>query len=673
MELLDWIDLHFPNSKYVLVPPYVKEKWEGREYNSAEDNKAPLNSFLKAPYNIKQAKGYADLNYRIGWVAPLGVVIVDIDNKDLEGTNLEDAAFTNALFKKEIKPPMFKTSPGVHYVFTDKSKKIPTDKGVRCHLGIPMDYRANDGGYIVLPINDPHRHVLDLPDSVPEIPAWAKPVVKSKQMSFVGMKEGDGRNDALYRWRIAMLNSGKVTEGNILKALDMINTVLFAEPMNDREMQATVMREDVGIKVKKESSGEKYNTYAEQYMTLFPTITVQGQMYTYNGRFYEPTHKDRVHKVIHENIDPNLSKASRDEVENFIKLKTLINKEDLDTDWKRISCANGILNLERGTLEAHSQDNLTILGIPHTFDPDPIESSITIKFMNDLTGGDKAKNDFLYEIMGYCLLKKNLFQKFFVLQGSGGTGRSTFCRLLTTLVGKENVSPLSITDFDKDYQLAKLQDKLLNINDDVDDSKILETSGRFKSVVAGERIACRPIYRDVIELESYAKLFFCTNGLPKISDKSQGLYRRLQLIKLDHKVKDPDRTILEKFTVADYSYLLFKCMEAIHRVLQKGSFSIENSEEKLLTMFRCQQSPLYDWIFQEGLTLGFFRNKEVSICYRAFRDWCDNNGYFKNQSAYAFREELCGIFGYDVDYSESSSSKVFVNNNSERGDLWIPF
>ena len=52
------------------------------------------------------------MNYRIGWVAPpLGVVVVDIDNKGFRRNKFRRLRiYKICLFKKGIRPPMFKTS-----------------------------------------------------------------------------------------------------------------------------------------------------------------------------------------------------------------------------------------------------------------------------------------------------------------------------------------------------------------------------------------------------------------------------------------------------------------------------------------------------------------------------------------------------------------------------------
>ena len=72
----------YPDSKYVLIPKYVPEQWEGKVYDSSLDNKAALNRWKTKPLTYDEAQQKAEEGYRIGWVVPEGYVIIDVDNED---------------------------------------------------------------------------------------------------------------------------------------------------------------------------------------------------------------------------------------------------------------------------------------------------------------------------------------------------------------------------------------------------------------------------------------------------------------------------------------------------------------------------------------------------------------------------------------------------------------
>ena len=56
------------------------------------------------------------------------------------------------------------------------------------------------------------------------------------------MSEGDGRNEALFKWRTKLLQANKLPTTDITQALKLINEHLFAIPMTEQEMTASVTK-----------------------------------------------------------------------------------------------------------------------------------------------------------------------------------------------------------------------------------------------------------------------------------------------------------------------------------------------------------------------------------------------------------------------------------------------
>jgi putative DNA primase/helicase len=276
---------------------------------------------------------------------------------------------------------------------------------------------------------------------------------------------------------------------------------------------------------------------------------------------------------------------------------------------------------------------------------------------------------FLYQIAGYCLLKKNLFEKFFICKGEGGTGKSTFTNLLHRLVGGDvNCSHIGLAEFDKDYYLATTVGKLLNIDDDVVDGKILENTGRLKSIISGNIISVRQIYREVMDFVPFITCIFSCNRLPRIMDKTSGLYRRMVLIELNNKVKNPDPLFMNKVTDLDMEYFLFKAVEGIKQAIEEGHFRITQSEAQLLQQFKRRQSPLHEWLYENSFTLGDLYNKKCIVLYKQFIEWCTNNGYSKLLTSFTFKDDVCTL--YDMEISNiNEPGKAPVQVFYKRGDF----
>lgn len=648
-EQLAKLNRQYPNSSFVLIPKYDPSAWENKKYDSHLDFKAAMNKWKSNPLDIDDAQKAAEEGFRIGWVVPKGYVIVDVDNVD---DDQAQECIEKLLEKWEVHYSYNYTSRGIHMLFKDSTCNIKSNSRQKCGINIMIDTRANNTGYIVLPINDPHRQWGKWTDVVEEIPYFLKPVMNDNTESFIGMVDGDGRNSALFKWRTKLECTHKLKDEEIEKCIRIINEFEFETPMANSELFKTVLRQREPIKqpVDPKEKMNYYNKIAEELCDKFDLISRGDRIYKFNGVYYKLLSILDCERLIHFEVSKNLSKAARTEIINFLRIKTNVPEEELDKEWFKIACKNGVINLVTGELQIPSKSEYNTIFIPWNYNMDPPYSPRIDQFMKDLTDGDPIKMTFLYQIAGYTMLKNNLFSKFFIFRGEGGTGKSTFTNLISKMLGDENCSHVALNEFDKDYHLASTCGRLANIDDDVMDNRPLEYTGKFKSIVSGEKILVRQIYAEPMEFTSFTTLMFSCNKLPKIMDKTTGLYRRMVLIELNHKVKHPDLLFMERVTEQDMEYFLFKCVEAIKIALEEGHFRIVQSEQALLDVFRRRQSPLIEWLYEHGFCLKDFVNKRCMTMYRQFRDWLDNNGYKGQMSMFSFKEELMALFDLDVGF-----------------------
>lgn len=647
----------YPNCGFVSIPPYIPSQWEGREYDSSFDNKAATNRWKSKPLTYEEAQAEVEKGNRIGWIVPKNYVIVDIDNND----DKRSQEYIERLLKKfEVKYSYNYTSKGIHILFQDPTGAIKSDSRTKCGLNVVIDTRANQSGYIVLPCNDPHRCWGEWNDYVEEIPYFMKPLVKDNRPSFIGMVDGDGRNDGLYKWRGKLEQCQKLSKSEIEKCLRIINENLFAEPMANSELYKTVLREKEEKKTIGDDGSKEnlYNKIAEDIIGKHDIVAYYDTFYRFNGTYYKPITDIELERLIHFEVSKNISRAGRSEIIDFLKIKTQVSIEEFNKDWHKIAVKNGILNLVTGEVETPNKSDINTIYIPWEYTNDPVYSPRIDQFMKELCGGDPVKMQFLYQIAGYCLLKKNIFEKFVITKGEGGTGKSTYTNLLHKMVGGDiNCSHIGLADFDKDYYLASTVGKLLNIDDDVVDGKTLENTGRFKSIISGNVISVRQIYERVMDFTPYITCVFSCNKLPRIMDKTSGLYRRMVLIELNNKVSKPDPLFMNKVSDQDMGYFLYKAVEGVKTAIEEGRFKITQSELQLLDLFKRRQSPLHEWLYETEMTLGELNGTRCLSLYIQFKEWCEQNGYNKIMNNYTFKEDICHLYDMELDTRRQEDGK----------------
>lgn len=667
-QMLEKLNRIYPNCGYVKIEKYKEEQWKDKNYDSSFDNKAPMNKWKTNPLSYDDAQVWLEEGGRIGWIVPKGYCVIDVDNKD-DVRSLY--TLMKLLDKFEVRYNYNYTSRGGHLLFQDCNEMIKSDSCMKCGLNITIDTRANGTGYIILPCNDPHRKWGEWRDYVEELPYFLKPMLKDGTPSFIGMTEGDGRNNALFKWRSQLERCQKLSAQEIEKCIRIINENIFETPMPNNELFKTVLKER--DKDSRPNAAEKeniYNTIADAIVGKYDFVSYYSDFYRFNGIYYKKITDLDLEKIIHFEASKNIGSTGRKEIKEFVKLKTQVPISEFNKDWHKIACKNGILNLVTGELEIPNKSDVNTIFIPYEYLSDPPYSPRIGQFMKELTGGDMIKMQFLYQIAGYCLLKKNIFEKFIICKGEGGTGKSTYTNLLQQLVGGDvNCSHVSLQDFDKDYYIANTVGKLLNVDDDVVDGKVLEGTGRFKSIISGNMVSCRQIYREVMDFIPYVTCVFSCNRLPKIMDKTTGLYRRMILIELNNKVKKPDPLFMNKVTEEDMQYFLFKAVEGIKLAIEEGHFRISQSESSLLEFFRRRQSPLNEWLYENGITLGDLHGKKYMPFFSQYKEWCILNGYNKLMSSFTFKEDICALYDIEIRMQRIEDSGMPVQIFFKPGDF----
>ena len=134
--------------------------------------------------------------------------------------------------------------------------------------------------------------------------------------------------------------------------------------------------------------------------------------------------------------------------------------------------------------------------------------------------------------------------RYVLLIGNGRNGKSLLLEMLIHLIGDHNTSAVSRQIMAKqDSTVAELNGKLLNVVMD-GESEFLKASGWEKSLIAGEKVPVRLLYKSTVTPTSSNCLFI--EGLqkePKTTDKSSALQKRItrfwfpNTYKLDHKFR----------------------------------------------------------------------------------------------------------------------------------------
>lgn len=126
-----------------------------------------------------------------------------------------------------------------------------------------------------------------------------------------------------------------------------------------------------------------------------------------------------------------------------------------------IAFTNGLLDPETLTLTPATPETAPVGGYPYVFEPDADCPTITAWLTNIV--GDPDTIELLRAWMA-ALLRRVRPQRFLFLLGRGGTGKSTFCELLTALAGAGNTVATDLATLETSrFEAARLYGKRLAV------------------------------------------------------------------------------------------------------------------------------------------------------------------------------------------------------------------
>lgn len=301
-----------------------------------------------------------------------------------------------------------------------------------------------------------------------------------------------------------------------------------------------------------------------------------------------------------------------------------------------INFQNGFLDVYNMKMMEHSPDYMSINQIPHEFQLDRIiaDDSVVLEFLNGIVA-DKDDMEMLLEYIGYCMTADTKLQKFLVITGSGGTGKSTIMRLVNNTIGKENISGLSLQDLNERFNATNLFGKLLNSCADIS-SKAMEQVDVIKKITGEDLVKGEYKGGAVFFFKSYAKLMFSANEIPvSLDDKTNAYYRRFLIIRIDkrcHEIQNLEERLEE--AVDDFIYL---SVMALHRMYVNGSLNeSQNSKDNVQELYMMSDTVMAfitDKMYPAAdskVERGRFYEEYGRYCEENERQPLTRNGFFKN-------------------------------------------
>lgn len=241
----------------------------------------------------------------------------------------------------------------------------------------------------------------------------------------------------------------------------------------------------------------------------------------------------------------------------------------------------------------------------------------------------------LLEYAGLCFTKDTSQQKFLILCGLGGTGKSLLILLIEKAVGISNVSNVSLQELSRRFSTSLLVGKTLNSCADLS-VEALEDTATMKKLLGEDSIFGERKGQDGFMFKNYSKMLFSTNTLPLItSERTNGFFRRLLILKMDRQPEKPDSDLAEKLE-KELPYFIQLAIKALHEMYQRGTITESANSRQAVAQMRKDSDVVESWL-NDNCTVSTDLKAERTLAFNDFKSYCENeervaltrNGFFK--------------------------------------------
>lgn len=296
-----------------------------------------------------------------------------------------------------------------------------------------------------------------------------------------------------------------------------------------------------------------------------------------------------------------------------------------------LSMGNGLIDLEAVAAGKDIDDCL----LPHDhnwFSPLKLEYDFEVtcrcdtwhKVVSEAMEGDQERIDLLQEWFGYLLIPGHEQQKFVCFEGRGGDGKSTIFTVIRAMLGENNVSYLSLSDFSRNFGLDSTIGKALNIADDCSSDTVLDL-GKFKQFVGGAPLSMDRKNKERLNTVPTAKIMCAWNTRLKIKDETDSFWRRLILFPFKKLKSKPNKKMIDvRFWLesGEMPGVLLWAIKGLVRLQNQGEFTFSQVCENAKNDYREQRNPTQRFL-KDHLIADPNGRIKVKWLYTLYQHWCE--------------------------------------------------
>lgn len=343
-----------------------------------------------------------------------------------------------------------------------------------------------------------------------------------------------------------------------------------------------------------------------------------------------------------------LDKVSREES---------IAARDVDLGPYHLNVTNGVLDLASGTLHEHSPEFFSTIQSAASYRPGVVPYE-WLEFLEEAIP-DAEERKRLQQFAGLCLTGDTSPQRALLLVGEGGTGKSTFTRILSTVLGSLATGSALENIKDGSFLVGTLVGKRMCV---VSELQRNVDWLPFKRITGEDKIAVDVKNKTPYTIKLDAKLVILSNVVPLLGDDATNtsLMRRFLPVAFNVKPLRPDPFLESRLSAPDELAGVLNWMIDGLRSLQANTMQFPGDGLSSLTREIVEESnKVIEFLRDRCEPGGEVKSAEL---YAAYEDWCFKTRHRPVTSTRFPRDLIAAArhFGKEVKKQRKDVGSVFI-------------
>ncbi|WP_161881914.1 phage/plasmid primase, P4 family [Deinococcus alpinitundrae] len=290
---------------------------------------------------------------------------------------------------------------------------------------------------------------------------------------------------------------------------------------------------------------------------------------------------------------------------------------DVDLGPYHLNVTNGLLDLASGTLHEHSPEFFSTIQSAASYRPGVVPYE-WLDFLFEAIP-DAADRRRLQQFAGLCLTGDTSPQRALLLVGEGGTGKSTFTRILSAVLGSLATGSALENIRDGSFLVGTLVGKRMCV---VSELQRNVDWLPFKRITGEDKIAVDVKNKTPYTVKLDTKLIILSNTIPLLGDDATNtsLMRRFLPVAFNVKPATPDPLLEARLTAPDELAGVLNWMIDGLRSLQAGAMQFPGDGLNDLTREIVEESnKVIEFLRESCAPSGEIKSGEL---YAAYEEWC---------------------------------------------------